>query len=48
MAWGTYEEEKALRVLCRKLKDRDHFEELKQIGYNINLDLTKTGQNGMD
>jgi hypothetical protein len=29
MARGTYEEEeKALRVLCRKLKDRDHFEEL--------------------
>jgi len=29
MAWGTYEEEeKALRVLCRKLKDRDRFEEL--------------------
>jgi hypothetical protein len=28
-AWGTYEgEEKALRALCRKLKDRDHFEEL--------------------
>ena len=26
MAWGTYEEEgNALRVLCRKLKDRDHF-----------------------
>jgi hypothetical protein len=29
MAQGTYEEEqKALRVLCRKLKDRDHSEEL--------------------
>jgi hypothetical protein len=29
MEQGTYEEEeKAMRVLCRKLKDRDHVEEL--------------------